>query len=72
MMTDIPSWVSIGYCDCKDTCSRWVINDDDSGGWFCPDVPETQESGMNNCKKLHHFLGKNIQPTIVKKKVEDD
>lgn len=59
-MTD--SWVNIGRCSCTDTCARWVINEDGSGGFFAPYVPED----TNECKKLHHFLGKDIKPTIKK------
>jgi hypothetical protein len=62
----------IGYCDCEKTCLRWRSYEDGSAGWFCPYVPENVESGTNNCKKLHHILGKDIQPTIIKKDASDD
>jgi len=56
------SWVNIGRCSCADTCERWVINEDRSGGFFAPYVPEN----TNECKKLT-VLGKDIKPTIRKR-----
>lgn len=66
-MYEHPSEISIEYCDCKEICSRWGLYDDGSGGWFCPYVPKNVETDTNKCKKLHHLLGKDIQPTFVKK-----
>jgi len=60
------SWFLIGYCDCKETCNRWGIYEDGSGGYFCPYVPEQIESDTNKCKKLSIF-GKDIQPTQISK-----
>lgn len=60
------AWLNIGYCDCETTCVRWGIYEDNSGGYFCPYVPEEVEHGTNKCKKLNHVLGKDIGPTIIK------
>lgn len=66
------TWFNIGYCECETTCERWGINEDGSGGYFCPYVPENIESGANKCKKLSSVLGKNIKPTIIKTVLENN
>jgi hypothetical protein len=65
-MTD--SSINIGYCSCKDHCERWQLFDDNSVGFFCPYVPESIDPDASKCKKLHNDLGKDIGPTIVKRK----
>lgn len=45
-------------CDCVDKCFLWNINDDGSGGYFCPYIPGNEEF---KCKKT---LGIKMNPTI--------
>ena len=66
------SSINISYCDCEDTCSRWGIFTDGSGGYFAPYVPENISDDSNKCKKLNQFLGKNISPTKIERKDKEN
>ena len=50
-------------CSCEEVCSRWGINDDGTGGFFCPYNPFDDTT----CKQTLH---KNMTPTVIHKTKE--
>jgi len=51
-------------CDCKETCVRWGVLADGSGGYFCPYIPGGTET---KCRKTADKIGEHLTPTTIEK-----